>query len=115
MIMIVLDSTVKSLEIILAGSVTTNQLPYVLSYVDLLSTDQSVSSVGSNDGVTNNGTAVSVLAAPAASHTRQVKFLSVQNADTVPATLTVQYNDNATKRTIVKVTLAVGDNLVYAQ
>lgn len=112
--MIVLDSTLKSLEIILAGAVTTNQLPYVLSYVDLLSSDQSVSAVGSNDGATNNGTAVTVLAAPAASHTRHVRELTVYNADTVPATLTLRYNDNGTTRIIVKVTMAVGDNLVYA-
>lgn len=111
--MIILDATTKSLEIVLGGAVTTNQLPYVLSYVDLLSTDQSISAVGSNDGTTNSAVAVTVLAAPASGHTRQVKFLSVQNADTVAATLTVRYNDNATTRTIMKVALAVGDNLIY--
>ena len=111
--MIVLDATTKSLEIKLAGAVTTTELPYVLSYVDLLDSDESVSDVGSNDGTSNGGTAVSVLAAPAASHTRQVKFLSVNNADTVAATLTLQYNDNGTKRIITKTTLDVGDNFIY--
>lgn len=111
--MIILDSTLKSLEITLAGAVTTTELPYVLGYVDLLSSDQSISAVGSNDGTTNGGTAVSVLAAPASGHTRQVKFLSVHNADTVAAVLTVQYNDNGTKRIISKTTLDVGDNFLY--
>lgn len=111
--MIILDATTKSLEIKLAGTVTANQLPYVLGYVDLLISDQSVSAVGSNDGTTNNATAVSVLAAPASGHTRQVKFLSVQNGDTAAATLTIQYNDNSTERAIITVTLAVGDNLIY--
>ena len=111
--MIILDSTLKSLEIKLGGAITSNQLPYVLGYVDLLSVDQSISAVGSNDGPSNSGTAVTVLAAPASGHTRQVKFLSVQNADTVAATLTIQYNDNGTTRTIVQVALAVGDNLLY--
>ncbi len=111
--MIILDSTLKSLEIDLAGAITTNQLPYVLGYVDLLSSDQSISAVGSNDGTSNSTTAVSILAAPASGHTRQVKFLSVQNADTVAATLTLQYNDNGTVRTITKVTLDVGDNFIY--
>jgi len=111
--MIILDATTKSLEIKLGGAITTNQLPFVLGYVDLLSTDQSISAVGSNDGVTNSGTAVAILAAPASGHTRQVKFLSVQNADTVAATLTLQYNDNGTERTIIQIALAVGDNLIY--
>ncbi len=110
--MIVLDSTLKSLEIKLAGAVTTTELPYVLGYVDLRSEDQSVSAVGSNDGTTNGGTAVSVLAAPASGHTRQVKSISVTNVDTVPAVVTVQLNDNGTKRIIVAMTLAVGDNLI---
>ena len=111
--MIILDATTKSLEIDLAGAITTNQLPYVLGYVDLLSSDQSISAVGSNDGASNSTTAVSILAAPASGHTRQVKFLSVFNADTVAAVLTLQYNDNGTVRTITKVTLDVGDNFIY--
>lgn len=111
--MIILDSTLKSLEIDLVGAVTTTELPYVLGYVDLLSVDQSISAVGSNDGTTNGMTAVPVLAAPAAGHTRQVKFLSVFNADTVAATLILQYNDNGTVRTITKIALDVGDNFIY--
>lgn len=111
--MIILDSTLKSLEIVLSGAVTTNQLDYVLSYVDLLIADQSVSAVGSNDGTTNNTTPVTVLAAPSAGHSRQVKFLSIPNKDTVAATVTIQYNDNGTERRIIKVLLDVGDNLIY--
>ncbi len=110
--MIILDSTLKSLEIKLAGAVTTTELPYVLGYVDLKTEDQSVSAVASNDGTTNGGTAVSVLAAPASGHTRQVKSISVSNVDTVAAVVTVQLNDNGTKRAIVVMTLAVGDNLI---
>jgi hypothetical protein len=111
--MIILDATTKTLEIDLDGAITTTELPYVLSYVDLLSSNQSVSAVGANDGTTNGNTAVTVLAAPASGHTRTVKFLSVQNADTVAAVLTLKYNDNGTARTICKVTLAVGDQLLY--
>lgn len=111
--MINLDSTLKSLEIDLVGAITTNQLPYTLSYVDLLTSDQSVSAVATNDGATNSMTTVSVLAAPSAGHTRVLKFLSVQNADTVAATLIFQLNDNGTVRTIAKVTLDVGDNFIY--
>lgn len=111
--MIILDATTKSLEIVLGGAVTSTQLPFVLGYVDLLSADQSVSAVGSNDGASNSTTPVTILAAPAAGHTRQVKFLSVQNADTFEAVLTLRYNDGGTPRTILKITLAIGDNLIY--
>lgn len=109
----ILDATTKSLEIVLAGAVATTQLPYVVSYVDLLSSDQSVSAVGSNDGASNNTTAVPILAAPASGHTRMVKFLSVSNIDTAAVTLTLRYNDNGTFRTILKVVLAVGDQVIY--
>ncbi len=109
----VLDSTLKSLEIKLAGAVTTTELPYTVAWVDILDSDQSVSDVGSADGTTNGGTAVSIVAAPSAGHTRKITFLSVPNEDTVAATLSVQYNNNGTKRRITKTTLDVGDNLVY--
>jgi len=111
--MLILDTPTRSLEIILAGAVTTRQLPYVLGYVDLLSSTQAVSAVGATDGLTTSGTAVVVLVAPVTGHTRTVKFLSVVNKDTVPAIVTVQINDNGTKVEIVTITLAVGDNLVY--
>jgi hypothetical protein len=111
--MIILDATTKSLQIVLGAIKTTTDMPFVLGYVDLLSSDQSISAVGSNDGTSNGTSVVAVLAAPAAGHTRQVKFISIQNADTITQTLTLQYNDNSTLRTIVQVALAVGDNLIY--
>lgn len=108
--MIILDATTRSLEVILAGAITTNQLPIVASYVDVTT---SAYTPGSSNTVTNNGTAVTAVAAPSASTQRQVKLLTVQNADTVSATVTVRYNDNATTRVLIKVVLTTGDNLVY--
>jgi len=111
--MIILDATTKSLELTLGGAPATTQLPFVLAYVDRLTSDQSVSAVGSTDGVTNSGTAVTVLAAPAAGHTRQVTALTVPNVDTAVATVTLQYNNAGTVRRIAKVALDVGDNWIY--
>jgi hypothetical protein len=111
--MIILDATTKTLEIKLAGAITTSQLPYTVHYVDLLDSDQSVSDIAEGDGTSNSTTAVTVVAAPSASHTRQVKHLSVYNADTVAATLTVQVNNNGTARIIAKTTLDVGDTWEY--
>lgn len=108
--MIVLDATTKSLEVVLAGAVTTNQLPIVASYVDVTTTAYTPKA---NDTATNNTTAVTPVAAPAASTQRQVKLLTVYNADTVAAAVTVRLNSNSTMRVLCKVTLAVGSTLVY--
>jgi len=108
--MIVLDATTKSLEVDLVGAVTTNQLPFVATYVDVTTTTYVP---GSSDGTTNSTTAVTLVAAPGASTQRQVKFISVQNADTVSATITIQLNNNSTLRTIFKATIAASSTLIY--
>lgn len=113
--MIILDSTLKSLEIILTGAVTTNQLDYHIDYVDIDSTAAfAISTVSEGDGTSNNTTAVTILAAPAANHVRQVKYLSVYNKDTVAAEVTVRINNNGTFRILVKTTLQLGETLQYA-
>jgi hypothetical protein len=108
--MIILDTTTRTVEVLLGGAVTTNQLPVVASYVDVTTTTYTPKS---SNTATNNTTAVTAVAAPAASTERQVKLLTVYNADTVNATLTVRYNDNSTTRILTKTTLSVGDTLVY--
>lgn len=107
--MIVLDTTTRSLEIVLAGSVTTNQLPLVAAFVDF----SDGHTPGASQTQTNNTTAVTAVAAPAAGTQRQVKFLSLRNSDTAAATATLRFNDNATLRTIVTVVLTSGDVLLY--
>lgn len=111
--MIILDTTTKSLELLLSGAITTNQLVYNASWVDVSTTTFGISGDGSSDGLTNSTTAVTPVAAPSSGAFRQVKFLSVYNADTVAAILTVRINDNGTFRNICKTTLAVGDTLFF--
>jgi len=109
--MIVLDTTLKSLEIILGGAITTNQLPWTAHYVDILS---SIGTATESDGATNSATAVTMVAAPASSsHIIIVREFTVFNLDTVTDTATVRINDNGTFRNIFKIALASGDNLVY--
>jgi hypothetical protein len=108
--MIILDSTLRKLQLKLSGATTTNELPFVVSYVDITST---TFIAGSSNGLSSGASSVDVLSAPGAATQRQVKFLSVQNNDTASATVTVIYNDNGTQRTIWKGLLAVGDNLQY--
>jgi len=107
----ILDTTTKSIEILLGGAITTNQLVYVTSYADVTA---STFTPGSADGLTNNTTPVTVINSPAASTQRMVKEMSIYNNDTVSATVTVRLNDNSTMRIVYVVTLQAGETLEYS-
>jgi len=108
--MLRLDSTLRKIQILLSGIITTAQLPVMVMYSDRTSTAYSGAAQLAN---TNSTTAVDICAAPAASTIRDIDYISVRNSDTVAATATIRYNDNTTLYTIVTVALAVGDQLVY--
>lgn len=109
--MIRLDTTTKSLELVLGGAHTTNALPVVVSWSDKTSTNYT----GGNTTSQSNGTTgVTICAAPAASTIRDIDSISVYNADTVSATVTVRVNDNSTLRIVMKAPLATGEQLYYS-
>ena len=108
--MLRLDSTLRKLQIVLAGVITTNQLPVMVMYSDKTATAYVGAAQLSN---TNSTTAVDICAAPAASTVRDVDYVSVRNNDTAEATVTIRYNDNATVYAIATIVLAIGDQLVY--
>lgn len=111
--MLAFDATTKSLEIKLGGAVTTTELPFVTSYVDINQTTFAATASSEQDGTTNGTTAVVIVTAPGATTTRKLNFLSVVNVDTAAVTLTVQYNNNTTLRIAFKIILAVGDQLSF--
>lgn len=108
--MIILDATNRSLEFKLSGAPATNQIPFVSFYVD--HTASAYTPISQN-GVSNSGTAVTVVTAPGASTQRSLKYLNIRNRDTAAVTVTVQYNDNTTIREMLVVTLSVDDTLEY--
>jgi hypothetical protein len=108
--MILLKST-DTLQVLLAGAVATNQCDLSCSYMDV-ATDGSSIAPDSSDGVTNGVTAVTWVAAPASGLVRQVKYLSLYNADTASVTVTVR-KSNANNRVLCKVLLAPGERLEY--
>lgn len=112
--MIVLDDTDKSLEVVISALVATTELDWSVSYVDLLLADMTVTAVNENDGQTNGTTPVTMIAAPAAGHVKQLKSLSIFNADIADKTIIIQINHGGTKRILFKGILATGDNLQYA-
>jgi hypothetical protein len=110
--MIVLNSSTRKLQLLLNGAITTNELPVVVHYYQRR-TDDSIVVSGCTVSLSTGASAVDILAAPAAGNIRTIEGLSVHNADTVSAVVTIRYNDNATTYKLVVITLATGDNLFY--
>lgn len=109
--MIILDDKTKKIEVKLGGSVATNELPLVCNWID-----QTQYGASENDLTTNGGTAVTLCPAPNQGDRptrRAIKFVSIQNKDTVSQTITVQLNNNSTIRKIAEFILSSGDNLFY--
>ena len=110
--MIVLQDTNDTLEVVLAGAVTTTQLSFVASWRDITTSGYTP---GRSNTLTNSTTTVTAVAAPAASTQRVIDSVSVYNSDTAPATVTIKLDDNATEYIMVKVALAVGERLEFAE
>ena len=109
--MIVLSTEDTSLELVLGGAVTANEIHYVVNYIQINFNGLETSS--STQGVSTGATDVTILAAPAAGSIRLVKSISIYNADTASVTVQVHYDNGGTERTIIKVTLATLENLFY--
>ena len=105
-----LDTTTKSIEIVLGSAKATNDMPVTVDYVDMTAT---TTLAGGSDITTNGVTVVTVLAAPAASTQRKVNGLTIYNADTVASTVTVRLNNNTVLRPLVSLALNIGDTLGY--
>jgi len=106
----ILDAITKKLEIVLAGAVTANQLPFQCDWVDVTST---ASTPGTNGGLSNSTTPVDLVPVPGGTTQRIIKYINIYNADTASATVTVRFNDNSTLRTLVKIVLAVGETIIF--
>lgn len=66
--------------------------------------------------VNTNGTnAVTLVAAPASATQRVIDFLTIYNADSINATVTVRFNANSVVYMLFKVTLAAGETLVFQE
>lgn len=105
-----LDSINKSLEVVLGSVAITNAMHIAVDYVDLTTT---ATQAGSSDTQSNGIAVVTILAAPAADTSRKVNGLTIHNADTAAASVTVRLNSNSTLRPIIIATLQAGDTLGY--
>jgi len=108
--MIILDATTKSLEFKLLGAVSANELPFIAAWADHSAT---AFTPGHTDGISNGTTAVTAVAAPAASTQRQLKTLIIFNDDSAAAVVIVQYNNNATIRQLTEISVPANGTLTY--
>ena len=107
----ILDTTSKSVELVLGAAHATTAPVWGVEYVD--HTSSAIALPASGDGVANGTTPVTIVAAPAASTSRQVLSVTVYNADTIAQTATVSLNNSSTLRTRHKATLQPGDVLTW--
>lgn len=106
--MILLTSE-DTLQIALAGVPGSQPILYA-AYADH---STSAFTPGCSSGTTNSTTAVDWVAAPAASITRQVKYLSCYNIDSGAVAATVSVSDNGVGRTLLVIELQAGERLEY--
>lgn len=104
--MIILSETTDSLQVVLGAAVTANQLQCVSSWRDRTST---TFAAGRTVAVTNGTTDVNIAPAPAASTQRIIDFISIFNADTANATVTIKLDANGTEYILWKDVLSPGD------
>ncbi len=108
--MIILSETTDNLQVVLGGTVTTNQLECYTSWRDRTATTFVAGRTVIN---TNNTTDVTITPAPAASTQRVIDYISVYNDDTVNATVTIKLDANGTEYILYKGILGVGETLTY--
>lgn len=109
-----LSATNQKIQVVLSGAVTANQLLCIASYQDITSTGMTIPQE-SNQSLTNDTTAVDLVASPSASTNRQVVHITIYNADTASATVTVQKDVAGTDYVIIKQTLQAGSVMEWSR
>ena len=103
---LVLDATTKTITAVMSGAAATNNPEFTAAWAD--STSASLTE-GASDGALNGTSSVTLVAAPASSTRRVIKWITIQNKDTAAVTVTINYDNNGTVRQIAKLTLAPND------
>jgi hypothetical protein len=102
----ILDTTTKTVKASMSGASTTNNPDFVVSYAD---NTGSAFTEGSQDGVLNGTSDVTLVSAPASLTRRVIKNITIQNTDTAAVTITIVFDNNGTQRQVAVATLQVND------
>jgi len=108
--MLILTETTDNIQVLLAGTVATNQLRCFTGWRDITTTAFTPGRTVAN---TNNTTPVNIVPAPAASTQRVCDTINIYNSDTANRTVTVQFNANSTLYILWSGVLVPGQTLIY--
>ncbi len=108
--MILLDTTSKKLQAKIASAPTTNNLQVDTTYVDHTST---AFTPASNSTTISGNSDTDIVAVPGASTQRQVKYISVFNADTVTHALLIKKDISGTDTVLWNGSLLPNERLEY--
>lgn len=89
-----------------------SELSWVSSYEDLGDADLALVT---QTGVTTNTTPVIVVDPPSTNIDRQLKSFHIKNQNVAAATVIVEYNDNASIREMLRVSIGQEESLIYEQ
>jgi hypothetical protein len=106
----ILDNTTDVLQFKLGSSVTATQLDFDVSYNTITSTTVTPAKL---TGVSNNGTAVTLMSSPGASEQKLLKGATIYNNDTTSKTILILYYNGTTTTQIFNAILAPSDVLKY--
>lgn len=114
--MISLPLTSHSLQTVLAGIITTNQLKCSVYFFDTQKGTKEDNSEAKRFPVytsTNDTTDVTICSSPPQDVVRQIETIMIYNNDTVNATVTVKVDVSGTDQILKKSVLTTGQTLVY--
>ena len=108
--MIRLTSTNDVLELSLADAVASDELEIVVCFSDHTATNY----IGDAQASLSDGASdVEIVSAPDADTIRDIDFISVYNADSVPAVVTIKIDVSSVESVLGTWTLQPGDTLFY--
>lgn len=110
--MLILSNTTDTIQIVLGGSVTTNQLRCYASFRDITTT---AFTPGRKVVNTADTTDVNLVDSPASSTNRVIDYISIFNSDTAAQTVTVKYDANGTEYSLFVCVLGVGERIEYQE
>ncbi len=92
------------------GSTATTELPFTVDYNNYTSTTVSLVT---NNGTSNDTTAVDLVPSPSNGQQNELRYCSIYNADSASETVIIQVYDGTNTRVVFRAVLASGDTLQY--
>jgi hypothetical protein len=92
------------------GSSATTQLPFTVDYNNYTSTGVSLVT---NNGTSNDTTAVDLVPSPSSNQQNELRYCSIYNADSASETVIIQVFDGTNTRIVFRAVLAPGATLQY--